>query len=197
MDESNQWHLGRSSERYESGGNGPGTISSGKGDAGGISYGQYQLSSAKGTVAEYLAWSTAYGSKFDGMEVNSTEFKDRWKELARTEPSFGTDQHDFIKTKHYDVQVAAMKAHGLDLPDRGPAVQDAIWSTAVQYRGFTPGLFQKALDNEFGAGADLSKVTDEKIVEAVQDYKEKTVETYFARHGRTFYFALSGRSHSR
>jgi hypothetical protein len=179
MDEAAQWHLGRSSERYESGGKGPATISTGEGDAGGISYGQYQLSSAKGTVAEYLAWSR-FGDKFDGLEINSADFKARWKELANTDPSFGTDQHDFIKTKHYDVQVAAMKENGLDLSGRGPAVQDAIWSTSVQYRNLTPGVFQKALDKEFGHGADLKDVTDQRIVEVVQDYKENTVEKYFA-----------------
>ncbi|HFO7914780.1 TPA: hypothetical protein ACHK1J_005692, partial [Escherichia coli] len=36
------WPLGKTSERYESGGRGPGVISSGKGDHGGVSYGMYQ-----------------------------------------------------------------------------------------------------------------------------------------------------------
>ncbi|HFP9633493.1 TPA: hypothetical protein ACHOQV_005292, partial [Escherichia coli] len=44
------WPLGKTSERYESGGRGPGVISSGKGDHGGVSYGMYQLSSKMGTV---------------------------------------------------------------------------------------------------------------------------------------------------
>lgn len=54
------WHMGQTSARYESSGIGPGTISSGKGDAGGVSYGSYQLSSKKGTLKEYLDQS-AYG----------------------------------------------------------------------------------------------------------------------------------------
>src|SRR5262249_46471025 len=40
--------LGSLSEKYESGGRGPGTVSTGKGDLGGVSYGTYQLSSKVG-----------------------------------------------------------------------------------------------------------------------------------------------------
>ena len=50
MNESSAWHLGQASECYESAGCGSGAISSGVGDPGDISYGQYQLPRAKGTV---------------------------------------------------------------------------------------------------------------------------------------------------
>lgn len=46
------WHQGQTSEHYESGSRGPGTISSGIGDHGGMSYGSYQLS--KSTVMSYV-----------------------------------------------------------------------------------------------------------------------------------------------
>lgn len=42
------WHLGMTSARRESGGRGAETISTGKGDHGGVSYGTYQLSSKAG-----------------------------------------------------------------------------------------------------------------------------------------------------
>ena len=37
--------LGSLSSKYETGGRGPGTVSSGVGDAGGVSYGSYQMTS--------------------------------------------------------------------------------------------------------------------------------------------------------
>src|SRR5690606_14182281 len=39
------WVLGSLSSKYETGGRGPGTVSSGRGDAGGVSYGSYQMTS--------------------------------------------------------------------------------------------------------------------------------------------------------
>jgi hypothetical protein len=42
--------IGAIAERFESGGRGPGTVSSGAGDPGGISYGTYQLASRTGTL---------------------------------------------------------------------------------------------------------------------------------------------------
>jgi hypothetical protein len=35
------WNLGMTSSRYESGGRGAGTVSTGRGDHGGVSYGTY------------------------------------------------------------------------------------------------------------------------------------------------------------
>jgi hypothetical protein len=55
------YHLGEIAEIYE--GSGPGTISSGTGDEGGVSYGTYQLSTARGVLNEYLKQS-AYADNF-------------------------------------------------------------------------------------------------------------------------------------
>ncbi|MEO7404886.1 MAG: hypothetical protein ABIU95_14560, partial [Burkholderiales bacterium] len=46
-------HLGKLSAKYESGGRASGTVSSGKGDPGGVSYGSYQLSSKVGTAQKF------------------------------------------------------------------------------------------------------------------------------------------------
>jgi len=43
--------LGDLSSKYETGGNGPTTVSSGKGDAGGVSYGSYQMIAATVRIA--------------------------------------------------------------------------------------------------------------------------------------------------
>ena len=143
------WHLGMTSARHESGRRGAETISTGKGDHGGVSYGAYQLSSKSGTLREYLDQSR-YEKEFVGLSPATDEFNAKWTQLARTDPAFGQDQHDFIKITHYDKQIYALKAGGLDLSDRGPAVQDAIWSTSVQYRALTPSLFRNGLEAKFG-----------------------------------------------
>src|SRR5882672_5967035 len=48
--------LGDLSSKYETGGRGPGTVSSGIGDAGGVSYGSYQMTSRNGgTVGRFVS----------------------------------------------------------------------------------------------------------------------------------------------
>jgi len=165
------WVLGKTSERFESGGRGAGTISSGRGDYGGASYGTYQLASKTGTLQKYLKQS-GYGAQFAGLRPGTAEFNAKWRELAKNDPNFGKSQHDFIKATHFDPAMAKLKEAGIDLSGRGRAVQDAIWSTSVQFgagNGKTngaSGMMAKAL-----AGKDVSKMSDADIVAALQDYK--------------------------
>lgn len=165
------WHLGQTSEHYETGGRGPGSISHTPGDPGGPSYGLSQFALNTGSLREYLDHSR-YAAAFQGLELGSPAFDAKWREVAKTDSTgFARDQHDFTKTQFYDVQNARLKADGLDLSQRGPAVQDALWSTSVQFRGLTPGIFEKGLEEKFGKGYDLSKLSDKDVVSAVQDYK--------------------------
>lgn len=176
MPDNNDYHLGEVAARYES--SGPGTISTGQGDNGGASYGTYQLSSNEGTLGDFLKHS-AYKSQFDGLTPGSAAFNDKWHDLAKTEPGFAQDQQDFIKKTHYDLVVARLKNDGLDLADRGPAVQEALWSTSVQARGLTPRIFEHGLEEKFGKGYKLSDLSDKDIVGAVQDYKIAHNSTLF------------------
>ena len=88
------WRLGQTSARYETSNAGPGTISTGKGDLGGMSYGTYQLSSNMGTLKEFLEHS-GYNQSFKGMTPRSTAFNEHWKDLAKNDPAFAKAQHDF------------------------------------------------------------------------------------------------------
>lgn len=54
-----------------------------------------------------------------------------WKEVARSDPEFGAAQHAFIKETHFDPQVEKLRKSGIDISGRGAAVQDAVWSLAV------------------------------------------------------------------
>ncbi|MBD8881530.1 peptidoglycan-binding protein [Rhodanobacter sp. 7MK24] len=179
-----EWHLGQTSAHYE--GHGPGTISSGKGDYGGVSYGTYQFSTQPdgGSMKEFLHLSV-YRDQFKGLEPVTPAFNAKWKELAQNDPGFARDQYDVMKATHYDALVARLKSEGIDLTGRGPAVQDALWSTSVQFGpnhwhgADGPDVFEKGLHEKFGKDYELSKLSDADVVEAVQDYKIKHNETLF------------------
>jgi hypothetical protein len=166
------WVLGQTSKRYESGTGGAGTVSTGKGDNGGASYGTYQLSSKMGTLDKYLK-SSGYGSQFEGMKPGTEAFNSKWKEVAKTDPKFGESQHDFIKATHYDPMVSGLKKDGIDISGRGAAVQDAAWSTSVQFGGNSK-LIQNALK-----GKNAATITDAEFVSAIQDYKAANNDTLF------------------
>lgn len=177
---SSNWRLGQTSERYESSSRGGGVISSGRGDHGGVSYGAYQLSSKSGTLREYLDQSR-YRAFFDGLQPATPQFDSKWRELARTDPGFAKDQHDFIGRSHYDEQMQNLRVREIDLSDRGRAVQDALWSTSVQFRNLTPAIFAKGLTEKFGANYSLAELSDRDIITAVQDYKISHNNSLFKR----------------
>lgn len=174
-----RWYIGQTSALHETDGRGPGTISTGRGDYGGASYGNYQFASAVGGVDEYLAGSR-YGVEFRGLEPATAAFNARWREIAQRElDAFSSDQHGFIQRQYYDVQLQRLQNAGINLEGRGAAVQDALWSTAVQCRGLTRSVFQSGLKQAYGDDFTLSELTDEQIVRAVQDYKHANVQRNF------------------
>ncbi|MCF8598260.1 MULTISPECIES: hypothetical protein [Klebsiella] len=170
---SGTWPLGKTSERYESGGRGPGVISSGKGDHGGVSYGMYQLSSKMGTVNKYIAVSK-YQALFEGKVPATPEFNKVWKKIAVDhKEEFAQDQHLFIEKTHYQVQIDLLASKGLNFSHSRAAINDMIWSTSVQY-GPTTGLISRALK-----GKDFETLTDADVITIVQDYKINHVEDLF------------------
>lgn len=70
--------------------------------------------------------------------------------------------------------MAKLAKGGIDLSGRGAAVQDAVWSTSVQFGGRS-SLIEKAL-----AGKDVSKLSDAEVVAAIQDYKVANNDKLFA-----------------
>jgi hypothetical protein len=130
--------LGKLSERYETGGRGGGTVSTGKGDAGGASYGSYQMTSKPngGTVKRFVSEADfPFRDRFAGLAPGTSQFTAAWKQLFATRPEeFQASQHDFIKKTHFDPLVQKIiKDDGLNVLTRSHALQDVIWSTAVQH----------------------------------------------------------------
>lgn len=185
------WELGQTSEKYESGGKGPGTINAytgaAGGDLGGASYGTYQLasylpsmmstgkarpSSKNSPVIQFLN-NSKFKDKFADLEPATTEFDSKWKEISTTfKNEFKKEQHDYIQRKYYDVAVANLQRQGLDLTKYGPAVQDLIWSGAVQFGPANIRAFTEAL-------RDKSTLTDTDIVTLVSEWKINNVDTLF------------------
>lgn len=183
--------LGKLSEKYETGGRGPGTVSAGVGDPGGVSYGSYQMTSKPngGTVAQCVSqpdfrWRDA----FSDLTPATPEFSNKWKEIAAAHPEeFQEAQHLYIKATHFDVLVAKIKTDdGLDVTKRSHALQDVIWSTAVQH-GPNTNVVHRALETLRGAGPfNLEHPEfDNKLIPAIyaergrQDAQENLV--YFSK----------------
>jgi len=143
--------LGSLSSKYEVGGRGPGTVSSGAGDAGGASYGSYQMTSRPngGTVTRFVGDpGFPWRDRFAGLTPGSAEFTARWKALAAEAPAdFFKVQHDFIERTHYDPLVKKTADEDkLDVRLRSNALRNVVWSTAVQH-GPKTGVLHNAIGN--------------------------------------------------
>lgn len=167
--------LGWLSARYESNGN-PATVSGGVGDAGGVSYGSYQMTSQTkqksgkvvvgGTVKNFVA--AKYPDDFKGLTPGTPAFSAKWKEVAiRDSAAFASAQHQYIKETHYDKTAAGVNALGLDLGKRSSALDNVIWSTSVQHGpGGGTSIVRAALAKQIKDGT-VGQMTDEDIIKAI------------------------------
>ncbi len=130
--------LGGLSTRFETGGRGSTTVSGGVGDAGGVSYGTYQMTSQPngGTVARFVAQPDfPFRNDFASLAPGSAAFSAKWKDIATRFPAnFKDAEHEFIKRTHYDPLCTKIATDdGVDIAHCSHAMQDVIWSTAVQH----------------------------------------------------------------
>ncbi|OJH41800.1 LysM peptidoglycan-binding domain-containing protein [Cystobacter ferrugineus] len=180
--------LGSLSRKYEA--RGPGTVSTGKGDHGGVSYGSYQFASNNGSAKAFVdSLRTShpdYHAALSGHAPGTKEFSAAWKQLAAKDPQgFDKAQHDYIKATHYDVGAAEIKkATGIDLDQRSKALRDVAWSTSVQHGPkAADDIFKRAL-----AGRDPAKVSDEQLIKDI--YAERGRKN---ASGELVYFSSSSR----
>lgn len=186
------WQLGQTSEKYESGGRGPGVINayngSASGDYGGASYGCYQFASylpklmpngkarpsSKNSPCILFVSGCRFSDKFAGLVPATPEFDAMWRQIASSNPSeFKEDQHEYIKKNYYSVMLSNLARNGYDLTKFGPAVHDLVWSTSVQLGPGKTSVFTVPLRNK-------TELTDKEIVELVSQYKIDMVNSLFA-----------------
>jgi len=133
--------LGALSAKYETGGRGPGTVSTGSGDPGGVSYGSYQMATKMGVPARFVTQSGfPWLQDFATLTPGTAQFTACWKRIATEQTdAFQKAQHKYIKKTHYDLLVSKiLNDVKLDVNSRSRALQDVVWSTAVQHGGATP-----------------------------------------------------------
>ncbi len=141
--------IGDLAAKYEVGGRGVGYISTGmKGkDPGGISYGNYQLETNKGTMNGYLNSEEAgrYGEFLNKFKVNSEVFKNLWQQFAEDdEEEFNYSQFLYLANKPNGYVDAVTYATKLGWNTESFAMQSAIYSTVNQSGGWKKGIFDKA-----------------------------------------------------
>lgn len=162
--------LGTLSARYESRGD-VGSISSGKGDPGGKSYGTYQLTTKSGNAQKFA---NSYGGALKGKKVGTKAFDDAWKAEAKKNPTkFNQAQHEYILGTHYTPAAKKiMSSVGMNADKHSKALQDVIWSMSVQHGS-------GGAANIFKAAGIKKGMSDEQIIRAL--YKERSkVDKYFA-----------------
>jgi hypothetical protein len=177
--------LGALSERFESGGRGPGAVSSGTGDPGGVSYGIWQLSSRVGTAAASAAAEGArWCADFDDVAPGSAAFTAAWRTIAAREPdAFARAQHAFIERTHYRPAVAGVRQRtAMDLDSRHPAVRDVTWSVAVQHGGAAT-ILARGVAQADAAHGRLDAGYDRALVEAIYAERSAYVLRVAARAG--------------
>jgi hypothetical protein len=134
--------IGALSAHFESGEKGPGAV--GYDPNGGTSYGTYQISSRAGTMKLFTDYLSAQAPdlaaklKASGAaNTGSTSGKmpEVWKKITAADPvRFSKLQYDFIEKSHYLPAVQEISERtGLDISKAPRALQEVLWSTAVQH----------------------------------------------------------------
>ena len=167
---STQWKLGSLSMEFETGGRGSATVSTGVGDAGGVSYGSYQMTSTPdgGTVTQFVQSAQfPWCSEFVSLSAGTKEFTDNWKNVVNKNiERFKEIEHQFIKKTHYDPLVEKVKReNNLDANEHSKALKNVVWSTAVQH-GKNTGIIVIAINNT-KAPIEKTSTYDEKLIKEI------------------------------
>ncbi|HJU91739.1 MAG TPA: LysM domain-containing protein [Pyrinomonadaceae bacterium] len=166
--------LGSLSAKYETGGRGPGTVSTGAGDRGGVSYGSYQMATKMGVPARFVSQpGFPWVRDFQDLVAGTAQFTACWKRIAAAQTdAFQEAQHAYIKKTHYDLLAARILSDdNIDVNSRSHALQDVVWSTAVQHGGATP-IVHRACARVTCAPTDPQY--DEQLIRAIYAERGKT-----------------------
>jgi hypothetical protein len=160
--------LGFLSARFESASAGVSAI--GYDRAGGTSYGTYQIASRPGTMSAFLGFldrhAPPWAERLRAAGPANTGSRDGemprvWKAIAAESPAeFGALQHRFIRESHFEpARRRILERTGLDVGKSGRAVQEVVFSTAVQHGAAgAAGIVAEAAD---AAGGDESALIRE------------------------------------
>ena len=158
--------LGMLSEKYES--SGPGCVSSGQGDAGGVSYGCYQFATNAGIPNDFVNWLRANGHPFGDMlasagEPGSCEFSNVWIAMANAySEEFTNMQHAYAQLLYFEPAVQELAAIGFQVLSRSNTLLQVLWSRAIQYGPrWMPELFSSAAAL---VGKEINEMSDQELI---------------------------------
>jgi hypothetical protein len=93
-----------------------------------------------------------------GYKPGTAYFNGAWKSIANTDAQrFNEIQHNFIKASHYDPAANSVrKSTGIDVNKHSAALQNVLWSVAVQHgAGGAAKIFKAAGIREGMSEADI------------------------------------------
>lgn len=138
--------LGALSAKYESN-NDPAAVARSIGDAGGWSYGIYQLASAVGKVQDFVSWLCMYEPPYDeygrqlaaaGNPKSDQSFVDKWQEIGTLDrDGFAFLQDEYVKPDYYDSGAKRLlNWYGFDINERSNALQQVLFSNCIQHGSY-------------------------------------------------------------
>jgi hypothetical protein len=185
--------LGSVSAYFESGNRGVETVSTGKGDNGGVSYGTHQLSSKSGTMNAFLRSEegSKYYNEFRGLKAGSKEFNEKYLDVVKNDKE-GMEgaQKAFIKKTHFDpLSSWVNKQYGIDVNERSRAVQELMYSLSVQHGASGA---QDIISQAFG-NRDAASMSDKEIIDRIQKYRTYNVGSLFRSSSKETQVAMQER----
>ena len=181
---SQEYKLGTLSGRGESNNN---YCAVGGDQNGGYSFGKYQIATKPGTMQDYIKYLNqnqqykSFANNLNNAGGNQAAlrgdkaFINEWQKLCKDD-DFNQAQENFIFKTHYiPIKNKLNKIPGLNIDKRNPVVKDVVFSSAVQHRGNTPTIFQRAFPNQ-----SLSQMSDEDIINGIYNERKNT-DRYFSK----------------
>jgi len=204
--------LGSLAAQFESGKDGISAI--GYDRVGGTSYGKYQIASRVGTMNGFLTFLDTEAPDIAKQlraagPVNTGSRRgnmpDVWQKIAAEQPArFEALQEKFIHDSHYAPALDAVtRSAGIDPAKLSPAMQEVLWSTAVQHgpagaarifnRAASKGSFdtmhaeRKLIDNVYAIRAEQFGSSTEQVRSAVRNRlrQEKALALAMVKPGST------------
>ncbi|HXC41667.1 MAG TPA: hypothetical protein VN667_22255 [Burkholderiales bacterium] len=158
-----------------------GTMGDGEPDRGGVSYGQYQLSSKDGMPAflaspEGAPYAKGFADPTTGKPLmpGTLDFTRRYLEAAKSDPTgFAKAQKDFMVRSHYQPVADYAASLGFSTADRG--VQEALFSQSVQSRNTGNKII---MNNALRDNPNLPQMTPEDQVQALYRARAEYVKPF-------------------
>lgn len=174
-------HIGYYVAEFESGDKGPAMISSGKGDAGGVSFGTYQLASYKQSVTTKgdlpKFWNKYYASQYPGVSPgDNAAFKSAWTSAVNANPTqFQQNEVSFMYDAYYrPIRNDLISSIGLDPDTQSRGFQELCWAMSIQF-----GSKSAANKISTALGSNWKSMTQQAMIEKVSNYIADNVGTFF------------------